>query len=55
MDESDIPLGSALDPYFLLKGYARDAKIKAKAYAYSENYYRNLNKLFTYPIVVNDL
>lgn len=52
MDESDISFRSAIDPYFLLKGYARDAKIKAKSYTYSENYYRNLNKLFTYPIVV---
>lgn len=53
MDE-DISFKSALatDRYFLLRGYMREAKIKSKAYDLSENYYRNLNKLFSYPIVV---
>ena len=52
MEDNEITFRSALDPYYLLKSYMREAKIKSKAYGYSENYYRNLNKIFTYPIVV---
>lgn len=40
------------DPYFLLRQYSKDSKVKSKAYSYSESYYRNMYKFFTYPLVV---
>lgn len=40
------------DPYFLLRTYAHDAKVLSRAYGMNECYYRNMYKLFTYPLVV---
>ena len=40
------------DPYVLLRSYAKEAKIKSKAYGYSEGYYRWVYKVFTYPTVL---
>lgn len=40
------------DPYKLLKQYLRTAKVKSKAYSYSERYYRSMYKYLTYPIII---
>ena len=40
------------DPYKLLHSYQLMAKTKSKAYDYSESYFRWLNKVLTYPLVV---
>ena len=36
--------------YTLLIDYYHDAKVKGKGYFYSENYYKNLYKAFSYPL-----
>ena len=38
--------------YELLMGYAKQAKILSKAYGSSEQYYRQMYKIFTYPVVI---
>jgi len=40
------------DPYFLLRSYCRTAKIKSKAYGYSERSYRDMYKYLTYPLIL---
>lgn len=40
------------DPYALLRSYVNTAKVKSKAYGYSEGYFRWLYKVFTYPLVI---
>lgn len=54
LHESDslVDIQTGADPYVLLRSYGRDAKIKSKAYGYSEAYYRWLHKVLTYPLVV---
>ena len=39
-------------PYDLLLSYAHQAKIKSKAYSYSENYFRQIHKYLTYPMII---
>ena len=50
--ESDSLMDINNNPYGLLKSYMKNAKIKSKAYSYSEKYYRNLYKYLSYPLVV---
>jgi len=40
------------DPYYLLKIYGKTAKIKSKAYSYSEAYFRQMYKYLTYPLII---
>jgi hypothetical protein len=40
------------NPYDLLTSYGNQAKIKSKAYGLSEEYYRNMHKYFTYPLIL---
>lgn len=49
-NSSSVLIGG--NPYKLLKFYGTEAKIKSKAYGYSEAYYRWLAKALSYPIIV---
>ncbi len=40
------------DPYRLLRSYSKEAKIKSKAYGYSEGYYRWLYKILNHPTII---
>lgn len=50
--DSPASLTKSLDPYYLLRIFSKEAKIKKIAYGYSEEYYLNLWRLITYPLVV---
>ena len=41
-----------MEVYNLLKSYYKESKILSKAYSLSEQYYRNMFKIFNYPVVV---
>lgn len=51
-DSESIRFSLGADPYYLLRTYARESKIKAYSYSLSEGYYRNLHKYLNYPVVV---
>lgn len=53
-DSESDSLAGGPDPYHLLRLYAREAKQNARAYSYSEAYYRWLDKLLVYPLVVTN-
>ena len=38
--------------YNLLIDYMKESRILSKAYKYSENYYRLVNKILTYPVII---
>ena len=50
-DSLKIELG-ADDIYGLLLSYIKDTKILNKAYSMSEKHYRNMYKMFNYPLVI---
>jgi hypothetical protein len=52
MNNSNSESSLIKNPYDLLQKYARDSKIKSKAYAMSEAYYRKMYRYINYSLII---